>query len=898
MRRSIVLANNDHFLWPAGSFRGDGAAGKLGARLRCKAFAFRALGVPYDVPPVWHLQGACFCGMNEQRVERIASRIQAADVVYRTAVVRAEGVVVLRGLASMLAARGDVATAACVEAEIARRDVAAAERASATASRIRKAEREAVAARDRAHERIVSLLADARVCLAPAVYAVARLEILATLPPTTRDVLATADERAAVMALRTSVPTLAALCRRYGLAHPDADRPPKPSGRYVVELPLRFSAADERRAFARVRTAQAVANEILAEYLARAQRYLRDPDRTRLLAEVREARRDGRKTARVSETPKMKRARTPRGHDPVFAFTNEADRNAAWNALRERHGLIGETPNAKLTESGLASRRATAEWISAIAARLRGLGDAGLDGKTLQHEIAVDQRDRVLTWCGIKPRAGAAKKGKPSFASRRSPVTSVTGSSSQPESGALSVDCATREFVWRAGGSNAPRIVGRVLVDDNDAWLRRALDADVAQTRVLYRMIGSRRRWYVQLVMVGTPPVDPHLSRRCGTVGVDVGIRHVAVVSDDAALLADFAPTMLAREAARDGRVLDERAGDRVKRDRYCRRLARAIARKRVRHPANVGAVATQKKTLVHTRDGKAVGKEVDVPAGFMRGARLVTSVAVRQARDRLADIARVDALARGHDHGRLANVILTMGDRIVLERLSYVGFQKAFGRQTRRFSPGAFAARLAWRARVIGASVIDIPTSLKLSQLCTCGRAVKTPIRGAIAHRMKPACECGRPAVHRDGYSAFLARFAAEGTSVDLVAASAASTRALELVAIASTAYDTAEAPRIPRVAPASEKTLCAVAIEVRAGAAPPPSSTTARASAASVRSPAFAADDGRILERLGDESSPHSCSNDRARASLRDRGSLAASLSHEQHHRSHDPPESRASW
>ncbi len=171
----------------------------------------------------------------------------------------------------------------------------------------------------------------------------------------------------------------------------------------------------------------------------------------------------------------------------------------------------------------------------------------------------------------------------------------------------------------------------------------------------------------------------------------------------------------------------------------------------------------------------------------------------VASDRAQLAELHRADAAARKNDHGRIANEIATLGDRVHLERLSYVAWQRAFGRQSRRYAPGAFIARLKWRMELVGGSVVEIPTSHMLSQLCHgCGTYRKTLIRGPIASRMNPVCECGRDAVHRDLYSAFLARFVAPETSVDLQAASAVWGEHFELLSGARRMYDRAEMERL----------------------------------------------------------------------------------------------------
>jgi hypothetical protein len=100
----------------------------------------------------------------------------------------------------------------------------------------------------------------------------------------------------------------------------------------------------------------------------------------------------------------------------------------------------------------------------------------------------------VLEYAGVKSRVGGPPS-RPRFASRRDPITSFTGSSSKKNAGAL---------------------------------------------RVLHRMLRGRRRWYVQLVVVGEPPVRPQLraavaARPASAVGVDVGSRHIAAVGVAAA---------------------------------------------------------------------------------------------------------------------------------------------------------------------------------------------------------------------------------------------------------------------------------------------------------------------------------------------------------------------------
>ena len=60
-------------------------------------------------------------------------------------------------------------------------------------------------------------------------------------------------------------------------------------GRYVVEVPARWSATDEVLALRRILTLSRLENEVLARYIARANAYRRDPDFLALQATSRRA---------------------------------------------------------------------------------------------------------------------------------------------------------------------------------------------------------------------------------------------------------------------------------------------------------------------------------------------------------------------------------------------------------------------------------------------------------------------------------------------------------------------------------------------------------------------------------------------------------------------------------
>lgn len=585
----------------------------------------------------------------------------------------------------------------------------------------------------------------------------------------------------------------------------------------MVEIPVRWSLTDEQVALRRIHTLARLENEVLAYYLARANAYVRDPLSRVLRAERREAILDGRLPAspKIKKTKKKQETHVPESVTPRrIVFQEKQDRYDAWRALQERHGLFGDAPLRSLTPAGREQYEQKKAVVKTLTARQKDCGNIGLDSATI-NVMFNKQRDRVLAWLGIKRTksvdGGTVRIGKPRFNSARHRRTSVLfASGTNANRSGLVVDITAGTTTWKAAkGEHA--IVARLRWPKRDPYIRKAASAKIAQVKILYREVNGVRRWFVQMTMVGVPPLRPTLrnavvQRPHGVVGIDIGSRHVAVVGPEAALLADFAPTMLAREIARDANIVDKRDGDRVKKDRWMRRLQRRGSRQRERNPLNVNKRKTIQKTLVKTRDGNAVGKTVEIEGGFKKGARIVTSNRLRRLNARLATTESADAAARKNDHGRLVNIIATYGDTVILEHLAYRAWQRSFGRSVRRYAPGKFEEHARERASLLGMEIQSVETSARMSQLChACGTFTKEPIRGPIAKRMKRSCSCGREAVHRDLYSAFLARFAGEDSSVDLQAAKVAWSGAFGLLRGAQQVYDRAHAAGLPAAGGAS---------------------------------------------------------------------------------------------
>jgi hypothetical protein len=122
----------------------------------------------------------------------------------------------------------------------------------------------------------------------------------------------------------------------------------------------------------------------------------------------------------------------------------------------------------------------------------------------------------------------------------------------------------------------------------------------------------------------------------------------------------------------------------------------------------------------------------------------------------KLSDLESCLAAARKRDHGELANKILGLGNLVQIEKLSYKGMQRSFGRSAKVRASGMFVSLLTRKAESAGGRVVELNTwKLKMSQydhiteVCT-----KIPLE----QRWHTLGE-SNTLVQRDCYSAFLAK-------------------------------------------------------------------------------------------------------------------------------------------
>lgn len=252
------------------------------------------------------------------------------------------------------------------------------------------------------------------------------------------------------------------------------------------------------------------------------------------------------------------------------------------------------------------------------------------------------------------------------------------------------------------------------LITSNDPVILHGLNSKVKYVRLVRRKVLGKNRFYAQLICEGKPFVKPKNTLGIGCVGLDLGPSTIAIVSQSDAHLKEFASALEFDTA-------------RIRRQK--RRMDRS---RRANNPSNFNPNGTVKKGSKKWNSSNSYAK----------------------ARQSKANKERMLCAHRKSLHGELVNDILSQGNIIKLEKLSYRAWKKLYGKSVGKRAPGMFVSQLIRKAEKAGGQVVEIPTySTKLSQTCQCGRVKKKSLSERI-HQ----CECGVVA-QRDLYSAFLAK-------------------------------------------------------------------------------------------------------------------------------------------
>lgn len=265
------------------------------------------------------------------------------------------------------------------------------------------------------------------------------------------------------------------------------------------------------------------------------------------------------------------------------------------------------------------------------------------------------------------------------------------------------------------------------IIDFEDPVLRHGLSCRVKYVRLVRRNLNGRIRFYAQLVCEGKPYQRFKLGS--GTVGLDIGPSTIAVVSSSEAFLDLFCRQLV-----------------------DCQKEIRLLQRQidRQRREANPGNYESDRWVKKPGRKNAILKK-----GKVIKGSRKwVKSNRQKENEAKLRELRRKETEYRKSLHGQLVNQILQMGDTVNLERLSYVAFQKLWGKSVGKRAPGMFVAKLRRKVEDAGGLVNEFSTYFtKFSQLDHKTGEFKKKSLSQRWHIFDDG-----EVVQRDLYSAFLA--------------------------------------------------------------------------------------------------------------------------------------------
>lgn len=274
---------------------------------------------------------------------------------------------------------------------------------------------------------------------------------------------------------------------------------------------------------------------------------------------------------------------------------------------------------------------------------------------------------------------------------------------------------------WRGRHLQWTGLTLQGVIDPRDPVQQHGLNSPIKYVRLLRRKLNGKNRFYAQLVCEGQPYHKEKHAIGSGVVGLDLGPSNIAIVSETEMVLDRFCQALKSKQ-------------------KEIRRLQRKMDRSR-----------------------RATNPENYAENGVAKRGRHAWAKSKRYQRTRaqLAEVYRKQAMHRKSLHGQLVNHLLSLGDQVNLEKLSYRSFQKRFGKSVGFRAPGTFVSHLRRKAANAGVVVNEFATrTTKLSQVCVCGAIQKKP----LSQRWH-VCDCGAGPIQRDLFSAWLARYVDRNT-------------------------------------------------------------------------------------------------------------------------------------
>ncbi|MBU3191953.1 transposase, partial [Clostridium bowmanii] len=201
-----------------------------------------------------------------------------------------------------------------------------------------------------------------------------------------------------------------------------------------------------------------------------------------------------------------------------------------------------------------------------------------------------------------------------------------------------------------------------IIIKKIDTYAQKAIQDRVKYCRIVRKMIRGKYKYYVQLVMEGIPPVKTdketgELKRNIGlgNLGIDIGTRTIAISSKNDVKLLPLCPEV---ENIQKNKNILQRKLDRQRRSNNLNNY-------------NENRTIKCGLKLIWIKSNKYI-----------------------KTQNKLRDIQRKQASIRKQSHEKLANFIISLGDRILVETMQFAGLQKRSKETTINTKTGKFNKR------------------------------------------------------------------------------------------------------------------------------------------------------------------------------------------------------------
>lgn len=278
-------------------------------------------------------------------------------------------------------------------------------------------------------------------------------------------------------------------------------------------------------------------------------------------------------------------------------------------------------------------------------------------------------------------------------------------------------------------GLNKNTIPINCKIRKKDKYLTYIMSKRIKYCRLVCRQHNTQVKYYLQLVLEGTPYVKFKLGSN--KTGLDIGPSTIAIVNKEKSELKEFCIGLDTKQ-------------------KELKKLQKQNARRlRLNNQKNYELTKNNKlKVKKNSKDWYKSNK-------YQKTQKKIQYLQYKVSK------------TRENIHNKEINEILKKSNQISAEKLSYKAFQKLYGKSINKYAPSKFIKRLEQKLNLLGGTYININTyKTKLSQTCICGNINKKELK----ERTHKCSVCGLE-TQRDLLSAYLSiNVSEDGLSLDII--------------------------------------------------------------------------------------------------------------------------------